>query len=561
MIDFKFAAWEPRSWQTVLLAAVLALYINISAYPPSFEPVYSVYADISNYYWIQSFLDSRLFSHDALTALIKSRMPAFAIEMAGIWFTSIFMRTSPYTIGLKVLSVILLTSSALMIRRLARVSGAYAISAAVVAFFMGIFLSMDTFHGVTRAYGAVILLGFFIALQQKRFLLLSPIIMMGFVFYSPTTVCLGASAAAVPLFYRKDFNKKLLFLYAAGLLTATLFIMAVKANSFFMGNFAASCISGQLQNYKFSQLVSSPLDPRSPLVMFLYFVLNFNEHGRLYPLMFTLLAATAAAGFLKSPGCPKFLPKAFKPILTGSATAFAVLYFIHPVMASRQFVFVIPLLLVFLSAEGLERLTGPEYRFPALATIVLLFICLNPFLTEVRNCRHYMSAYNYLSATKTDSVIAAYPDSMLAETIPIFSKRESFLGYSQDDLQVITHGSDGFETRATDLLRALYLGEKQMKEFSEYYGVDYLVLEREYYDESYMKQIKTSPQPQHLRLIKVLNETTENPENIYQKAKGMAVFSWTSNDKEGFIVDLHKFKISGPTNKEELKKHSDKNRR
>ena len=529
-----------------MLAAALALYANISAFPPSFEPVYSIYGDNSNFYWIQSFLDPRLFAHDAWTTLFKSRATPFTVDRVWIWLTSVFMRTDPYTIGLKALSVILLTSSALMVRRLARVSGAGVISAQAAALFAVLFLSMDTFYGTNRAYGVVILLGFITALQQKRFLLLAPLIMTAFVFYPAVSVSLGAAALAAPLFYRKDFNKGYFALYTATLGLAAIFILAARVNSIVLSNLAANLGSGQLEAYKLTQFVPVPLDPGSPLVIFLHFVLNFNEHGRFYPVLFTLLTAIAAAGFFKRPGRPEFLPEAFKPVLAGSAAAFAVLYPIHLVSASRQFVFIVPLLLVFLAAEGLERLTGAKYRFMSLPAVIILFVCLNPFLTEVINCRRYLPAYNYFSATEHDAVVAAYPAGMLAATIPVFSKRESFVSYQQDDLQILSHGAEGFEARCTDLLDALYSGEKQMKRFSDRYGVDYLVLEKEYYDKDFLEGVRPSPMPNSLRLVKVLNKNAGNPADIYRKAGEIAEFSWISDGKEGLIIDMRKLNKNRP---------------
>lgn len=546
MTGLNPAPMETRAWGTALFAAALALYANISAYPHSFAPLYSVYGDTSSAYWIQSFLDPRLFPHDALAALIKSHMTAFTIERAWLWPTGIFMRIHPYTVGLKVLSVILFTSSALMIKRLARVSGAGSISAAVVALFAVLFLSMDTFYGIPRIYGIVVMLGFITALQQKRFLLLAPIIAAAFLFYPSISVCLGATAAAAPLFYREDFDKKRLALYAAALLAAALFILAARPHSLFMSELGTNM--GRLEASKFSQFFAAPSDPNSPLDIFLNFVLNINEHGRFYALMLTLLAAIAAAGFLKLFGRMEFLPKAFAPLLAGSMAAFAILYGVNPASASRQFVFVIPLLLVFLAAEGLERLTGARYRFPALAAIITLFVCANPFLTELQNCGRYRSVYDYLSATAPGTVIAAYPDGMLAATIPIFPRRESFLSYQHDDLQILTHGPDGYEKRAADLLAALYLGKGRMEKFSEDYGVDYLVMEREYYDRSFLEWVKTSALPNSLRLQKVLKEASGDPNAIYTKAGEMADFSWKAGGKEGLVINLHKLQGPAPAN-------------
>lgn len=537
---------EPRAWGTALFAAALAIYANISAHPHSFSPLYSFYGDTSSAYWIQSFLDPRLFPHDALTALIKSHMTAFTIERAWVWPTGIFMQIHPYTAGLKVLSVILFVCSVFMIKRLARVSGAVSISTAVAALFAVLFLSMDTFYGIPRIYGIVVMLGFILALQQQRFLLLAPIIAAAFLVYPSISVCLSAAAAAAPLFYRGSFDKKRIALYAASLLAAALFILAARPHSIFMSDLGTNM--GRLEASKFFQFVAAPSDPRSPLDIFLNFVLNINEHGRFYALTLTLLAAIAAAGFLKRFGRAEFLPRAFAPLLAGSTASFAILYGVNPASASRQFVFVIPLLLVFLAAEGLERLTGARYRFQALAVIITLFVCANPFFTELQNCKRYRHVYDYLSATAPGAVIAAYPAGILADTIPIFPKRESFLSYQHDDLQILTHGPDEYEKRAAALLAALYQGKGRMEKFSKDYGVDYLVMEKEYYDRYFLEWVKTSALPNSIRLQKVLEGASGDQDAIYTKAGEIADFSWKAGGKEGLVINLHKLQGPAPAN-------------
>lgn len=531
----------PSTSAVLLFAAALSVYAVLVANPPSFDPKYSIYLDISCVYWIQALVDPGLFTHDPVSAFYRAHLGQFNPESLWVWITSLFMRLDPCTLGLKFLSVLLCVSAAGLVRRLAKDSPARAAAGTAAILFTPYFLSMDTFYGVPRCYGLMVFLGFALSLEERRFLLLPVFISLGFIFYPSMAVMLAASAAFAPLFFRDYFReKRLLPRYLGALAAGAVFCLLILSRSVALKNAAQVFNSGTFQISKLYQLASSPLNTLNPLDIVLNFLLDINEHGSLYSIFTFLLAAISAYGFLRHPKRPSMLPRAVPVMLTGAGAAFLVLYFIHPISASRQTTFIVPLALVFLAAEALTRPAGKNLKPAALAAIcAALFIILHPLFNERLSCRAYQPVYEYLERVRGDAVIAAYPGGMLAETIPVFAKKTAFFSDDFVDQQILLlNNRDELQRKRRALLAALYSStEAGALELSEFYGADYLAFERRYYKPAFLEKIKNSEFPPDKDLAGMLKGGTD-PAAFYLYARERAAFTWKNEGSEGFILDL-----------------------
>ena len=182
-----------------LFAGIAALYAVLFTNEASFDPKYALYTDISNFYWIQALFDPALFRGDPLAVHALSRLGLFNTEAPWVWFTSLFMRVTPYTYGLRLLSVLGCVAGTLMVFRLAVKSCARPAAALAAVVFAVYFLSMDTFFGVPRIYGFFAFLAFLLAAEEKRFLLLPFCVPAAFIVYPAVSVGIGFSALLAPL--------------------------------------------------------------------------------------------------------------------------------------------------------------------------------------------------------------------------------------------------------------------------------------------------------------------------------------------------------------------------
>lgn len=530
----------PSPAALLLFAALLSGYAVTVTRPPSFDPKYAIYPDISCVYWIQALFDPGLFPQDPVSAFYRAHLGRFNPESLWVWITSLFMRTEPCTLGLKFLSALLCVWAAWLVRRLAESSPAKASAGAAALLFAPYFLSMDTFYGVPRSYGLLAFLGFALALEKRRFQLLPVYISLGFIFYPAVSVMLAASAVLAPFFFREEFREKgRLPRYLGALLAGALFCLLALSRSVALENTVHAFSSGDFQAAKLYQMVSAPLDIRHLPDLFLNFLLNVNEHGKLYAVFTCLLAAAGLFGALRARKLPA-LPRAVPVMLAGAAAAFLPLYFIHPVSASRQTTFIIPLALVFLAAQAAA---GPErrrFKPAALAAFCAgLFMALHPLFNEVLSSRPYRPVYEYLGRLRGDAVVAAYPGGMLAGTVPIFSKKTAFLSDDFTDQHVLLLGS-GEETRRRRkaLLSALYgAGKDAAAELSERYGADYLVFEHGFYSAEFLAGIERSVFAADRELAALL-EGGPDPAAFYLSEREKAVFVWSNKDSEGFVLDL-----------------------
>jgi hypothetical protein len=523
-----------------LFALALAGFALVTANPPSFDLKYSLYLDTASFYWVRALWDRELFGADPLAAFYYSNMFRVCPESFWVWPTAVLVKLAGYAPGLKLLAAGACAAAALMVRRLALVSPARPAAGAAVLLFAALFLSMDSFFGVPRVYGVLAFIAYAWAAEERRFELLAPLTALCFAVYPVVAAGLASATLLTPVFFREEFAaggrwRRYLVSLAAG----AALIMALAALSRVLFNAAPDAASiGAFESDKLYQMVPAALDPFNPADALANFVLNFNEHGALYVIFMALLAGVYGLGLLVEPRRPAMLPRSVRLLLAGGGAAFVLLYPLHPVTASRQLVFVLPLALVFLAAEGLSTIFSGRLKTAAAgAACAALFVSLHPFFNKTQSLRGYAGVYEFLAAQPRGSAVAGYPESDLVFTVPVFASQTAVLSAGTADQEVLFFRSPAeYSARRKTLLQALYCADPAAERRLAGYGASWLLLEKRYYSPGFLSGLKTSPRPADAAAAAVL-AAGANPESCYARWAGRAVFSW-QGEGGGIAVPL-----------------------
>lgn len=513
----------------LLFSAVLSAYAVLFVSPGVFDPVYSIYLDVSSFYWIQKLWDLSLFPSDPLAGIYAEHLFQPWPESLWVWVTALFMKTSPYTVGLKALTVLSCGAAALLLRRLALASPARAAAGIAPLLFVTLFLSMDTFYGAPRVYGLLLLLCFAAAAEERRFLFLPAITVLSLAVYPAAAAGLGLSAAAVPLFFREELrSRRLLPRYLAALLLAGAACLLLLRFSALVAHASPEGLGSEyFEAGKFYQMAASRLDAFNPVDMVANFILNLNEHGRLYIIFLPLAALLYGLGLMVRPGRPAMLPRSLPLLLAGCGSAFLALYPMHPVSASRQMVFLVPLFAVFLAAEGLYVWFGDRLRAAGVAAVcAALFAALHPVYGEVISMRGYSGAYSFLAGTPKDAVIAGYPESFLTASVPVFSARRSLVSADTTDQELLFITTPGeYFSRRLLAIRALYCVPGAAEKLVSDYGVGWLLAEEKYYSEEFLSRAAASAVPADREAAESLVHGP-GAAACYSRHRGSAAYAW-----------------------------------
>lgn len=539
------------AWGLAVFAAAMALYVMSVCSPLSFDLRYSLYLDTTNVYWIQTFADKGALRGDELVDLYYKPLRTFFADFTWIWLTSLFTWTTPYTKGLKVLALLACVAATLQVRRIALLSAARPAAGIVPLLFVPMFLSMESFFGVPRVYGALLLLFFSWALEAGRFWLAPLLASACFILYPAASVGLWAACLLLPWFYREEFAAgglwpRYLRALAAGAALLLLFFSRSGLAEF--GNLHLERLS-QFESAKFYNMVSSRLSSINPVDALGYFALNLNDHTRLYVILFCLLLLLCGLGLLVSPRRPRLMPRSVLCLLAGCSAAFVVIYPLHQVSAARQMVVIVPLALVFWASESLLLAAGGAGRAArAAAAFSALFLFLHPWFGETLSMRHYSKVYDFLAARPAGEISAGYPESWLMYTVPVFASRPVALWDMTFDQQMLfIRGPEEFFERRKDLLRALYCSAPGAKELlASKYRVDWLFLEKKYYEPEFLAAVAKADSPNDRSSAAVI-AASPAPAECYRSLEASAAFAWKNGLTEGFAVPLKGYqKPPGP---------------
>jgi len=534
------------AWGLAVFAALMAFYTVSVCSPFSFDLRYSLYLDTTNVYWLQTFADRNILRGDELVDLYFEPLRTFFTDFTWIWLTSLFTWTVPYTKGLKALALLASVAGALMVRRIALLSAAARAAAVVPVLFVPMFLSMESFFGVPRVYGALVLLGFAWAAEAGRFWLAPLLASLCFILYPAASAGLWAASLLLPWFYRAEFSAPGAWAVYRRALAAGAALLLLLFSGSGLAKYADLSLGrlAQFESAKFYNMVSGRLSSLNPLDALGYFALNLNDHTRLYVILFFLLLLVCGLGLLVSPRRPALMPRSVLCLLAGCGAAFVAIYPVHEVSAARQMVVVVPLALVFWASESLLELADGRRRAAlASAFFPALFLFLHPVFGETLSMRHYSEVYGFIAARPAGEISAGYPDSWLMYTLPVFASRPVALWDRTFDQQMLfIRGPEEFFARRKALLQALYCAAPGAKErLAAEYNVSWLFIEKKYYEPEFLDGVAGSASPKDKSSAAVI-AAAPAPDACYRELAASAAFSWKNGRTEGFAVPLKGFK-------------------
>jgi len=477
----------------LFLATIYAHCITNSV---TFEPVYSPYSDSSELYTVQSITDSTLFKNDPALIAIKNHMnwTSKIREYTHNAIFCFFMLFFSFPLTIKIVSIIITILSVILVYKIGVYLHSKNCALLLAGLFIFYFFSMHTFYGgQDRCFGAFIFCIFMLLLVKERLAFLPFLLPLIIIFYQSLFPLLATICLLVPILYFKRMRiKQFLLFLIINILICFLLVYTDKLQGSIAANLAL------LKSYKYLH-DNNLVNPANPYHIILYFILNLNEHSRLqsYFTYFFLLLSLAIIVFRGKRAF--FLHKAIWLMLAASFISFLLTYFFNPVLASRQFLFSLPMFLVLFVAANIYVFTAKIRINPAALLIPLMavFMALHPILGgPIRDFRIYKPVYDYLENLPKEAFIAGHPSSFVLDNIPLFSRRTIFFSDNMDDILYLTYGREGFKERRSELILALYAESmEKVKKLITKYKIDFFVIEESYYNKDFYRNLKYSVIP------------------------------------------------------------------
>lgn len=527
----------------LIILIMLSFYSNFFSNSFRFEPVYSLYSDTIELYTNQYWFDTGLFKKD-LVLMNFVHHANFVTKIKEFFHNGIFlllMHFFSYPLVIKIVSIVLCVFSTLLIYKI----GVYLYSKDCAFILSGLFifyfLSMDTFYGgQDRGFGAFIFCVFLLFLVKEKFLFLPFLLPLAVFFYRPFLFVLTMVCLLVPFFYKKNIKFKWYILFLAiNILISLFFIFEDKLLNMTMVNLPL------LRSYKY-HYKNNIVNPFNPLHILLYFILNLNEHSKLY-VYFTYFFIAINLVIVALRRTKAFcLPKAIWLIVLGSVFSFFITYPINPVLASRQVVFSVPLFLVFLVSINIFEIMNRHKINPAILLLLILpvFVVSHSIFNPMEDHKKYKPVYDYVERLPKDVLIAGNPSSWIVGAIPFFSKRAIFFSDDMDDNLYLTYGTEGFWDRRKNLILTLYTDTdslEEVKAFITRYNIDYFIIETSRYGASFFHYLERSVRPydrQTWNLIKT--RINKNKFFLLEFIKKHYDFALKKQDGDIFIVSSRK---------------------
>lgn len=460
-----------------VFAAAAAVLVCWGLFVPrglGFSPKYAAYDDSFNLYvmgalkpGVQGPLDRAAKEFSSYAGEPRGR------EYAYFSVYRLLLKAMDMNAAMKTLSVLLLLFSAVLFYRsaaLALPAGPGGLCGGLLL--LALFLPMDTFYyGQNRAFGAALSAAWFYLVLSGRGWASPVFIGLFFPFYPYLSASAGIYSLIYPFTDPEVFRaRRLAWL---GLLTASAALLA----AFYFGPDAARDNTGVFF-YKTRSLFGESISPSSPLSVLFYFVFNFDEHSRLYPLLFlACLGLGALLRFAGAGAAAAPFPRRLACLAAAHGAAFLVLYPFNPFFASRQLIFIVPFS-VALWVAGLALLRGGEWGLKALCIgAVSAFILLNPAMSDVWNYSGYAGLCPRLRAAPAP-LAAGGGGSYVLAGVPLFCGVPVF--YSAQLREAWLGRAPGFDFSGRDTETASAICSPalpEVKAFALKHGVTQLLVE------------------------------------------------------------------------------------
>ncbi len=442
-----------------------------------FSPVYSMYTDNFNAYGLHTITDPALFPNDPVANIVR-RMAANP-GAGDIVFISLYKALLPLA-GLpwsaKIISIFSVLASAFLIylaglRMYAKKNTAFLLS----AFHPIYYFSTNSFYfGEPRTLGALVNSLMLYVLCSEKYILVPFFVPLFYITYPYLAFSAAILAIALPIFRRKEISGRGRAYSFALLLSAALTILP--------GIDGITAFFPAPAHYKFLSAFHTPINLKNPIDIIINFILNMNEHSRLYMIFTGLLLAVILVKLLRN-GSRGFetLYRALGPTLTAFLVGFSILYFINPLFAARQLSFIIPSAVALAAGLASAGLIGERksWALPWLAAI--LFVSLHPFYNYIWDFSRFRGLYEYIGGLPAGSLLAGDPESYVYAGVPFYAKRKVF--YS-DKLGLFAVAFNDYEikNRREAILRALCSGSAaEAGRIASDYGLTHFVVEKQFY--------------------------------------------------------------------------------
>ncbi len=488
---------------SMIFLLILACYANfVGNFNMSrsfmFDPVYSLYSDAVNFYFLHGIHDTTLLKSDLLVGSIKSNWHIIECGNLFLAVQLFLMNFFSLAIVIKIVSILLCFVFSILIYRIG--NHLYSNIQAIFLMWMLLvyFLTMDSFYGGQgRGFGVCILCLFLLLLVKKKFFLLPILLPFVFLFYPSIIPMLFVMCLLVPVFFKDAFKTPRAFgQYLSMLVISMMLTVQFILSSYFMQHVLTNI--RVFQSYKFAQ-VGTMSGNLNIFQIALYYILNIKEHSLLYTYSTIFMMIVCAGMVLRNLKSVLLVPRVFWLMLLASILAFMIVYPINPTVASRQTVFTIPLFAVVFFAVNIFGMfrNNHKYLLMVLIPFLITFIVLHPKYNDIRNFREFKQAYINMSSLPKDVLIAGYPKSRLIRTIPFFSRRAVFYVDKYRDILLGFYTLEELERRRQELIEALYADSlEKVKVFVRKHKITYFVIEDYLYDNHFIESFKNSKFPE-----------------------------------------------------------------
>lgn len=446
----------------------------------TFTPGYSTYTDTFSLYGLHTITDPALFPGDPAANLFR-RMAADP-GAGNLVFLSLYKALLPLA-GLpwaaKLISLFSVFFSAFLIyhaslRMKFQKDTAFLLS----AFHTIYFLTTNSFYfGQFRTLGALLNSLLLYVLCSRKYILVPFFVPLFYITYPYLAFSAAILALALPVFRRKEMSGR-------GRAYSFAFCLSV-ALTIFPSIDGISAFIRAGSRYKYLSWFGAPIDHKNAFDLILNFILNINEHGRLYIIFTGLLLGVILVKLLRNgPRGLGALSRAIGPVLAASLAGFSILYFLNPLFAARQLSFILPSAVAMAAGLAAAELFGERKSRSLPWLAALLFVSLHPFYSNIRDFSRFRGLYEYIGRLPAGSLLAGDPRSEVYAGVPFYAKRKVLYNDNIDILAVALN-DDEIKNRREAMLRALCSGSaSEAGEIARDYGLTHFLVEDQFYSGS-----------------------------------------------------------------------------
>jgi hypothetical protein len=465
----------------ILTILICANFITKTGF---FDFVHSAKFDGIKLYFFHGLHDPVLFASDPMVAALRTQGRLLCPTGLFILLYVFFMNFFPLWFIAKLFSISIAFATTLVIYRTGLFLRSRELAFLYSFIFLIYFLTTGSFYGGhMRTFGCFIFTIFVFYYLKGSFAAFPFLIILGVLFYPALFPLFFIATLFFIFFYKKSWrNKKEAFTYLLRLGSACAISVALVKNSFAINLYRENLAVSQA--YKLTQSLYGT-KPGTFFYLLTHGIFNCNEHGKLYGYVtIFLLASCLALLFLNKKGNRAF-PKRLLLLLASGFLAFLILVPFDFVSASRQLVFIVPLILVtFVSVHMDMLLSGKKWKLVFITSALAIFLIFSRPMGPLINFGIYAPIYKILSVMPTDSLIAGHPESQLIASIPFFAKRPVFYSDKLEVYKKIFYGNACLADKKRKKMLLLYFSPKTyvFKTTLLENRINYIILEEKYFD-------------------------------------------------------------------------------